>query len=75
MTCLRRDERSFRNRRSGGGERLSFLFLKPFPFQLGNFFNQALHLLIVVHGLSNTFLPGLRDTNLAKLPGMALHQV
>src|SRR5258708_10086940 len=73
--CLWRVERSFPHRRSGGEERLSFLFLKSFPFQLGNFLNQFLHQAIVVDGLANALLPGLWDTNLARLPRLALHQV
>src|SRR5712664_381643 len=65
----------FPNRRSGDEERLSFLFLKPFPFQLGNFLNQVLHQMIVVNSLANALLPGFWDTDLAKLPRLALHQV
>src|SRR5258708_14728640 len=73
--CLWRVERSFPHRRSGGEERLSFLFLKSFPFQLGNFLKQFLHQAIVVNGLANAWLPGFGDTDLAKLPRLALHQV
>src|SRR5258708_10020457 len=73
--CLWRVERSFPHRRSGGEERLSFLFQKSFPFQLGNFLNQFLHQAIVVNGLANALLPGFWDTNLSKLPRFALHHV
>jgi hypothetical protein len=73
--CLWKVERSFPNRRSGDEERLSLLFLKSFPFQLGNFLNQFLHQMVVVHGLANALLPGFGDTDLAKLPRLALHQV
>src|SRR6266571_1024015 len=70
-----RSGRSFPNKRSGGEERLSFPSLKPFPFQLGNFLNQFLHQAIVFHGLANALLPGLGDTDLTRLPSLALHEV
>jgi hypothetical protein len=56
-------------------EDLTFPSLEPFPLQLGNFFDQFLHQVIVVDGLANTLLPGPGDANLAKLPALTLHQV
>jgi hypothetical protein len=56
-------------------EDLTFPSLEPLPLQLGNFFDQFLHPVIVVDGLANALLPGAGDANLAKLPVLTLHQV
>jgi len=49
--------------------------LDPFPFQLRNLFDQLLHQVIVIDRSANALLPSARDTNLAKLSLLALHQV
>jgi hypothetical protein len=54
-------------------ENLPFPSLEPFPFQLGNFFDQFLHATIVFDGLANALLPGPGDTNLTKFPALTLH--
>ena len=54
-------------------ENLGLAFLETFPFQLGDFLDKALHLLVVTHGLAHTFLPHLGDANLAQLTGLTLH--
>ena len=47
--------------------------LHPFPFQLGNFFDQLLHQVIVIDGLANALVPSSRDTNLARFTPLALN--
>src|SRR5438552_2951763 len=54
---------------------LGLPFLETFPFQFGHFFNEALHFLVVIHGLAHAILPCLGDAKLAQFAGMALHQV
>src|SRR5580658_9499224 len=58
-------------RRSKSG----LLLLEAFPFQFGNFLNEALHLLVVGNGLTDSLAPRLGYANLAQLAGMTLHQV
>src|SRR6266542_2641584 len=41
------------------------LFLKTFPFQLGDFLNETLHLLVVGNRLAHSLAPRLGDANLA----------
>ena len=41
------------------------LFLETLPFQLGDFLNEALHLLVIRNGLADSLAPQLGDTNLA----------
>src|SRR5437588_4458267 len=65
--------RPFPNRRSGDGERLWFSFLEPLPLQFGDFFNQLLHLVIIMDGLANALLPSFGDTNLAQFSILAVH--
>ena len=54
---------------------LGLPFPETFPFQFGHFFNQALHLPVVLDGLTHALPPRLRDANLAPLAGTTLHQV
>jgi hypothetical protein len=54
---------------------LGLPFLETFPFQFGHFFNQALHLPVVIDGLTHALPPWLGDANLAQPAGMTLHQV
>src|ERR1035437_1589015 len=49
--------------------------LETFPFQFGDFLDEALHLLVVGNGLAHAFPPWLGDADLAKFAGMTLHQV
>jgi hypothetical protein len=42
---------------------------------LGNFFDQALHLLVIVDRLANPLLPRLGDANLAQFASLTLNQV
>src|ERR1019366_573463 len=49
--------------------------LETFPFQFGDFLDEALHLLVVGNGFAHAFPPWLGDANLAQLAGMTLHQV
>ena len=55
--------------------KLGLPLLETFPFQFGDFLNEALHLLVVTHGLAHALPPWLGDANLAQLAGMTLHQV
>src|ERR1022692_4842064 len=75
QSLRRRDRKSFPTMRPDAGERLPFSLLQPLPFQLRDFFQQALQQLIVLDGLPNTRLPGLRDTGLARLSAVALNQI
>src|ERR1035437_7839216 len=43
--------------------------------QFGDILNEALHLLVVRHGLAHSLAPWLGDADLAKFAGMTLHQV
>src|SRR5207253_7488736 len=72
---LARAGRPFRNRRSGGGERLSLPLLDALPFQLGNFLDQLLHPPIIADGPANTLLPCFGDADLTRLPSVTLDQV
>ena len=75
-TCVRISaERAkiFRSRQSGGGERLSLPFPKTFPFQLGNFFDELLHVLVTAYGLANPLFPYLGNTDLAWFPRVTLN--
>src|SRR5216683_5195890 len=55
--------------------KLGLPLLETFPFQFGDFLNEALHLLVVCNGLAHALTPWLGDANLAQLAGMALHQI
>ena len=50
-------------------------FPQTLPFQFRDFFDQALHLLVIMDRLSNSLLPRLGDANLTEFAGMTLHQV
>src|SRR5712692_11253630 len=63
-------EYAIRRRRMSGPP-----LLETVPFQFGNLFDEALHLLVVRNGLAHSLLPGFGDANLAQFAGMALHQV
>ena len=54
---------------------LAFPFFQTLPFQLGNLFHELLHLLVVVDGLANAWVPSLGDTDLAQFPLVALDQI
>ena len=45
--------------------KLGLPLLETFPFQFGDFLNEALHLLVVGNGLAHSLAPWLRDANLA----------
>src|ERR1019366_2069176 len=61
--------------RPDAGARLPFSLLQSRPFQFGDFFQQALYLLIVLNGLANPWLPRLWHTDLTGLATMALNQI
>src|ERR1700721_2656622 len=58
-------------RRSKSG----LLLLEAFPFQFGNFIDEALHFLVVGNGLTDSLAPRFGYANLAQLPSVTLHQV
>src|ERR1022692_3688326 len=61
--------------RPDAGARLPFSLLQSRPFQFGDFFQQALYLLIVLNGLANPWLPRLWHKDLTGLATMALNQI
>jgi hypothetical protein len=63
----------FRIRDQASENGLSFPFPKTIPFQLGDLFDELLHLLVTGHGLADPLLPGLRDTDLARSSPVTLH--
>ena len=46
-----------------------------FPFELGDFFDEALHFLVIVHRLADTVYPGFGDAGLSRFAIMALSQI
>ncbi len=48
---------------------------KPVPLYFGYFFDQLLHLLLIVHRLPDTLLPGLGDADLAVFTIVTLNQI
>jgi len=54
---------------------LGLPFLEPFPFQFGDFFEEALQLPVVADGVAHPVLPSLRDANLAQLAVVTLQQI
>ena len=45
------------------------------PLPLGEFFDQRLHLLLILNRPADAFFPGLGDTNLAEFSLVALDQI
>jgi hypothetical protein len=45
------------------------------PLPLGEFFDQGLHLLVVLNRLADALFPGLGDANLAEFSLVALDQI
>src|ERR1039457_850053 len=54
---------------------LGLPLLETVPFQFGNLFDEALHLLVVAHGLAHSILPRFGHANLAQFAGTTLHQI
>src|ERR1035441_9637851 len=52
-----------------------FLFPDAFPFQFGNFFEEALEFLVIVHRLSDAGFPWLGNAELSRLATVALDQI
>jgi len=52
---------------------LWFPFPQAIPFQLRDFFDELLHLLVTAYGLANPLLPCLGDTDLARFPRVTLN--
>jgi hypothetical protein len=63
----------FRIRNEAAENGLSFPFSESIPFQLRDLFDELLHLLVTAYSLTNTLLPRLGDTDLARLPRMTLN--
>jgi hypothetical protein len=52
-----------------------FLFPEPFPLEFGDFLDEALHLLVIVHRLADTVLPAFGNADLPRFAVMALDQI
>jgi hypothetical protein len=52
-----------------------FLFPEAFPFEFGDFFDEALHLLVIVHRLADAVFPGLGNADLPRFAVVTLNQI
>src|SRR5580658_6707389 len=61
--------------RSGAAAILGLFSLEALPLQLGNFIHETLYLLVLADRVANRIVQGLRNAPLARLAGLALHQI
>jgi hypothetical protein len=51
------------------------VFADAFPFEFGDFFDEALHFLVIVHRLADAVFPGFGDADLPRFAIMTLNQI
>jgi hypothetical protein len=54
---------------------LLFGVLEAFPFELGDLFDELLHVVVIAHRLTDSVFPQLGDRKLSRLPPLALDQI
>ena len=61
--------------RSGAAAMLGLSSLEALPLQFGNFIYETLYFLVLADRVANRIVQGLRNAPLARLAGLALHQI
>ena len=63
------------SRWSNPSARRLLVFADALPFHFGDFFDEALHFLVIVHRVADTVYPGFGNADLSRFAVMALNQI